>query len=127
MRLIRAGRALLLRDARMGPHLWFILTDPDPGHERIVLVMLVTERAHTDRTLLLGVGDHPFIRHPSAVDFGTARYAPAAKLEDALATGRAELSADMSSVLLARVRTGLLTSARTPNQIADDCRLRFSP
>jgi len=121
--MLRAGRALLLRDARMGTHLWFVLTDPDP--DRMVLVMLVTERAHTDRTLRLVVGDHPFIRHPSAVDFGTATYFPAARLEEALSSGRATLAADMSPELLAQVQTGLLTSARTPNAIAAYCRLKF--
>jgi hypothetical protein len=125
MRLLRAGRALVLRDARMGTHLWFVLTDPDPEHNRKVLVMLVTVRAHTERTLHLEAGDHPFIRHTSAVDFGTATYAPAARLEEALTSGRATLAADMSPLLLERVRAGLLASPRTPNVIAAACRAQF--
>jgi hypothetical protein len=52
-----AGRALVLRDARMGTHLWFVLTDPDPDRNSMVLVMLVTVKPHTDRTLHLDVGD----------------------------------------------------------------------
>jgi hypothetical protein len=127
VRLLRAGRALVVRDADMGTHLWFVLTDPDPERDWMVLVMLVTVKPHTDRTLHLDVGDHRFIRHTSAVDFGTARYAPARKLEQALSSGRATLEADMSPGLLARVRAGLLTSARTPNEIADDCRAKFQP
>ena len=75
MRLLRAGRALLVRDAAMGTHLWFAVTDPDP--HAMVLVMLV--------------------------------------------------SSDMSPALLGRVRAGLLASARTPNEIADYCRAKFSP
>jgi hypothetical protein len=109
----------------MGTHLWFVLTDPDP--QAMVLVMLVSVKPHTDRTLQLHVGDHPFIRHPSAVDFGTARYVPAGKLEDALSSGRASLHSDMSDALLARVRAGLLASARTPNEIAAYCRARLAP
>lgn len=124
--MLRAGRALILRDARMGTHLWFVLTDPDPDREWMVLVMLVSERPHTDRTVRLDSGDHPFIRHTSAVDFGTATYAPATKLEEALASGRATLAADMSAELLARVRTGLLASARTPNAVAANCRALFN-
>lgn len=125
MRLLRAGRALLVRDAAMGTHLWFVVTDPDP--HAMVLVMLVSLKPHTDRTLVLDQGDHPFVDHPSSVDFGTARYFPAAKLEAALASGRANLHSDMSPALLERVRTGLLASARTPNEIADYCRAKFSP
>jgi hypothetical protein len=111
----------------MGTHLWFVLTDPDPDRDWMVLVMLVSERPHTDRTLRLVVGDHPFVRHPSSVDFGTATYAPAGKLEDALSSGRATLAEDMSADLLARVRAGLLTSARTPNDVATYCRGIFQP
>lgn len=125
--MLRAGRALLVRDARMGTHLWFVLTDPDPERDWLVLVMLVTVKEHTDRTLHLDVGDHPFVRHPSAVDFGTAKYAPAAKLEDALSSGRAMLAEDMSAALLARVRAGLMVSGRTPNDIAEYCRALFNP
>jgi hypothetical protein len=125
--MLRAGRALLVRDARMGTHLWFVLTDPDPDRDWVVLVMLVTVKEHTDRTVHLEVGDHPFIRHSSAVDFGTAKYAPAAKLEDALSSGRATLAEDMSAALLARVRAGLLVSGRTSNDVADYCRALFNP
>ncbi|HEX8275682.1 MAG TPA: hypothetical protein VF615_23815 [Longimicrobiaceae bacterium] len=39
--MLKAGSALLLRDARMGTHLWFVLTDPDPDRDWMVLVMLV--------------------------------------------------------------------------------------
>jgi hypothetical protein len=121
-----AGRALVLRDARMGTHLWFVLTDPDPDRNSIVLVMLVTVKTHTDRTLHLDVGDHPFVRHESAVDFGTAKYVPAVRLQDGLASGRATLAEDMSADLLTRVRAGLLASARTPNDVADYCRPLFT-
>ena len=71
MRLLRAGRALLIRDAAMGTHLWFVVTNPDP--HAMVLVMLVSLKPHTDRTLVLDQGDHPFVDHPSSVDFGTLR------------------------------------------------------
>jgi hypothetical protein len=66
------------------------------------------------------------VRHESAVDFGTAKYVPAVRLQDGLASGRAALAADMSADLLARVRAGLLASARTPNDVADYCRPLFT-
>lgn len=125
MDLVGAGRALRIRDTKLGAHLWFILTDPDPETRKVVLVMLVTERAHTDRTVRLDVGDHPFVRHASNVDYGTARYAPVGKLDAALAGGRATLDADLSAPLLARIRRGLLDSGRTPNDVAEYCRRVF--
>lgn len=102
----------------MGTHAWFVLTDPDAETDRVVLVMLVTERPHTDGTVCLGVRDHPFIRHASNVDYGTATFAPASKLESKLSDGVASLDPDMSAALLQRVRVGLLASSRTPNVVA---------
>jgi hypothetical protein len=122
MTLIGAGRTFLLRDRRMGTHLWLVLTDPDP-QSKVVTVVLVTERAHTERTVRLDVGDHPFVRHPTNVDFGAATYFPVAKLERAVATGRASLDADLSVDLLARVRRGLIESSHTPNDIVAHCRV----
>ena len=111
----------------MGTHLWFVLTDPDADSGLVILVALVTERGHTDRTLRLDVGDHPFIVRMSNVDFGTAKFAPAARLDSHLGRGVAELDADMSSSLLERVREGLVRSSRTPNQVADAFRRGRAP
>jgi hypothetical protein len=125
VRFIRAGRALIIRDRRMGTHLWFVLTDPDAVTGRVVIVALVTERAHTEKTVRLDVGDHPFITHASNVDFGSSTYAPASKLDAALAERRATLGADMSSDLLDRVRRGLIGSSRAPNEIVSYCKAVF--
>lgn len=114
---IRAGRSLRIRDVRMGWHLFFVVTDPDPT-TKVVTVMLVTERPHTDHTCILDVGDHPFVRHRSSVDYGTARFAPVRKLEEAVRRARASFDADLSDDLLERVRAGLLASGRTPNDVA---------
>ena len=125
MNLIRAGRSLRIRDARTNTHLWFVLTDPDPATGKVVLVMLVTERDHTEKTVRLDVGDHPFVRHPSNVNFGSATYAPSAKLDASLRRGVATLDADMSDDLLARVRHGLLASSHAPHDVAEHCRGLF--
>jgi mRNA-degrading endonuclease toxin of MazEF toxin-antitoxin module len=123
--ILRAGRSLIIRDRKMGTHLWFVLTDPDAETRLVVIVVLVTERAHTETSVRLDVGDHPFIKHASNVDFGSATYALAVKLEAALASKRAEVSADMSPELLAKVRQGLVESSHTPNEIVAYCRKSF--
>lgn len=116
---ICAGRSVRIRDARMGTHLWFVVTDPDPVTNKVVIVMLVSERAHTERTLRLHPGDHAFIQHASAVDFGTAKYAPVSKLETALSNNRASFDMDMSPTLLKRVLAGMVESSHTPHDIVD--------
>ena len=124
MLVIAAGRTLLLRDRRMGTHLWVVLTDPDPML-KVVIVALVSARAHTDKTVQLNVGDHPFVRRSTNVDFSTATYAPVSKLSTGLATGRATLDSDMSPAALAAIQQGLLVSSRTPNDIVSYCRPIF--
>lgn len=79
MDFIRAGRAIMVRDRRMGTHLWFVLTDPDPSTRLVVMVPLVTERSHTEKMVRLGVGDHPFILHASNIDYGGATFAPSSR------------------------------------------------
>jgi hypothetical protein len=123
--MIAAGRTVLLSRNGMGEHLWMILTDPDALTQKVVMVALVTERDHTDHTVRLDVGHHPFIRHPTNVDYGTATFAPSAALEAGITAGGAEIHADLSNGLLRRVRTGLLVSSRTPNVIKDHCRPSF--
>ena len=109
----------------MGTHLWFVLTDPDPDTRLVVMVMLVTERTHTDRTVRLEVGDHTFISRATNVDYGGCRFVPLTKLERALETRRASLNSDASTALLRKLREGLLASSHTPHAIVDHCRPLF--
>jgi hypothetical protein len=126
MELVRAGRALLLRetpDAK--PHLWFVLTDPDGIQPRVVAVMVRSARHFTDPTVVLTVGDHPFVRHESSVHYSSARRFTVQALQKAFGHGHCSLQADMSPTLLARVREGLMRSPFTVNVIREYCRDRF--
>ena len=126
MHVLRAGRALLLSDPSVpSPHLWFTVTDPEPTIGKFVAVLLVTARAHTDRTVALGPGDHPFITHASHVDFGAARFMLRAKVQARLADGRCRLEADTSPDLLVRIQAGLFASPRTIHAVANYCRERL--
>lgn len=129
MELVCAGRAFILSGLVLGaplkPHLFFILTDPDPVTGTVIAAMVVTAKAHTDKTVTLHAGDHPFIRHESNVDFSVAGYIHPARLQRALAQGKCDIQPDIDAALLAKVRIGLLTSSRTINEIGDYCRSHF--
>jgi len=122
---ISAGRSLYLTNDLAGPHLWFVLTDPDPKTAHIVIVRVVTTRSHTDKTVVLATGCHPFIKRESNVEYGAARIDPVHTLEGAIHAGHCKLDQDMSKSLLAIVRNGLLASPRTIHYVADYCRARF--
>ena len=87
--------------------------------------MVVTSRGHTDKTVTLMPGDHPFVQHESNVDFGGAVLVRLERFHRAVEAGRCRLQPDMDARLLQRVRDGLLASPRTVHWIADHCRERF--
>ena len=92
MQFVRAGAAFLLVDPRFNnaPHLWVILTDPDStvADGKIVAVCFVSVRPHTDPTTVLQVGDHPFVRHPTHIDYGSAKLLRVETLEHGQALQR---------------------------------------
>ena len=123
MQFIAAGRTFLVfgRDFAPDPHLWFVLSNPDPQTGHVVAVMLVTARSHTDKTVTLNSGDHPFIRHESNIDYGFARLLLADKIMAAIRESRCELQPDISNALLSRLCIGLLQSHRTIHFLKDHC------
>jgi len=51
---MRAGASFLISGGRVGkPHLWLVLTDPEPPTGKVVIAMVVTSRPHTDKTVTL--------------------------------------------------------------------------
>jgi hypothetical protein len=122
---IRAGRSFTVPGP--GPnqfHLWIVLTDPDPADDKVVAVMVVSEKPHTDKTVTLNVGDHPFFQHTSNIDYGTTKLFPRVKLENQI-NARGKLRQDVSPALLEKARAGVFGSSRCPNYIKQYFETRF--
>ncbi len=107
------------------PHLWFVLTDPSGNPPKVVSVMLRTAKSYTDPTLILNIGDHPFMSRPTCVDYSTAKLVSILILEEGISNALIEEYDDMSPNLLEVVQKSLLASPRTPNYIIDYCRDKF--
>ncbi len=100
---MHCGDALLLPAPASGvgtPHLWILVTEPDPATHLCVIVSVTTLREGKDQTVILDKGDHPFIRHSSTVFFSDAMLADARRLEADIATGTALPHASCSPGLL---------------------------
>ena len=70
---LSAGCTVLFSHRQGSPqHLWIALTNPDETSGEFVIVMIRTKRSFTDDTLILHPGEHPFLRHESCVDYGSA-------------------------------------------------------
>ena len=127
MNFVAAGRTFFLSKGPPDPpqHLWIVLTDPDPITTHVVIVMLVSARDYTDKTVKLSPGCHPFIEHETNVDYSTATIILASKLEAVIKSKRCRLNADLKGSTFDEIRAGLRVSTRTPNYVVEHCKNRF--
>lgn len=113
-----AGTGFLDRDTRHTgkPHVWFLLTEADQEN-RVLAVMLVTRRRHSDGTTAIQPGEHPFVTAESVISYGETKLIPLDKLQLWLDTGRALPMEPLSPELLSRIGNGLRISGFTPNWV----------
>lgn len=111
MSAIGAGSAILLSEPPLhNPHLWFVLTDPYGDPPKLIAVMMRTRTKFTDDTVVLVSGEHPFVRHDSAVHYSTAQIFSVKSLMKAMRDGRCHVRESVEVALLGRLQQGLLTS-----------------
>jgi hypothetical protein len=103
------------------PHLWIILTEPDPY---CVLVSLSTLRYDKDQTVILHRGDHPFLVKDSVAMYAYARLADIGDLATQVATGMAAPREPCTTEMLRLLRDGILASPDTPPKIQNFYRQR---
>jgi hypothetical protein len=96
------------------PHLWIVVTEPDP---LCVIVCLSTLRFNKDQTVLLRAGEHSFVRRDTAVLYMYAEIVDADHLRRQVADGRA-VSHDPCTVdVLRLIQDGILASPLTPRKV----------
>ena len=117
---VGAGDTLLFPGGDVAsPHLWVILWGPCGPADAVLMVMLTTLRPHSDRSCILIPGDHPFVRHDTAVAYGNVRRYTAAALDAVIADGTAKRRAPLTAEVLARLRAGFFASTRTPHAMIE--------
>ncbi len=69
-------------------HLWVILLNPEQPSGETVMVNLTTKKfSHQDMTTVLNIGEHPFIKHESIVNYGDANLVKANLIEQSFNMG----------------------------------------
>ena len=122
---MRAGDALLLpKPGQTVAHLWVLLTDRDAATDEVPVVNLTTQRPHSDTTVILNSGDHPFVQHATVVNFTVARLIKAGLLTAFAHTGAYLPQPPLSDAVLQRIQSGLLASLFTANKFKDYFRQR---
>jgi hypothetical protein len=104
------------------PHLWIVVTRPDPEFHLCAIVSVTTLRNSKDQTVILRAGDHPFIRHDSTIFYGDAMIVDARRLESEFAAGLALVREKCSAATLKLVQDGVLASPFTRPKILRFCR-----
>jgi hypothetical protein len=96
-------------------HLWIIVTPVSQGE--VVTVCMVTALKKTERLVVLKPGDHPFVKHESAIAYIFSKVRSVADIEALLRNGFAQRKEPMSPDVLRRIQAGVVDSDFTPNGV----------
>lgn len=96
-----------------------LITKPDPQTNEAIMVNVTTQRPHSETTVILKPGDHPFVQKPSVIFYADARKVDVQLLDEALRRGSFRAHATFQSAVLKRIQDGLLQSSLTPKKIKD--------
>src|SRR5947208_3401343 len=112
MSVVKAGICVHLKSAdNLLSHLWVVLTDPLGDPSQVALVNLTKQKSHSDNTVVLNAGDHPFIKQATIVNYARATIQSATALENAI---KADITmrhkTDCASDILEKIREGLFKS-----------------
>ena len=107
-------------------HLWIVLTERDAAGKAYCVNVTGMGDHIADTTLILEVGDHPFIEKQSVLLYSKAALLDVCTIETELSNPRSRTNwkqfEPCSAELLERVRRGLLASKHTKNAIKNHCR-----
>ena len=104
------------------PHLWIVVTQPDPQTRLCAIVSVTTLRNSKDQTIILRPGNHPFLRHDSTIFYGDAMIVDARRLDAEIAAGLALRRDNCTQATLKLVQDGVLASPFTRMKVVRFCR-----
>ena len=100
-------------------HLWIILSDPVLDPDRVVIVNLTTHTIDEESACILKKGDHPFVKHKTAVRYRDARITHLADLEKLRIARLLASREPCSKSLLAKLRDG---ASKDADLLPEECR-----
>ena len=109
--------------AKFDSHLWIILSEPSIDSENVVIVNFTTHTIDEEQYCLVHKGDHPFVKHKTAVRYRDAKTVSIDQLDTLVKASQLKPNRPLSATLLKRVRDGAAKSDFLPEgcrQILDD-------
>jgi hypothetical protein len=122
---MKAGDTVVMHNLTGGnpiPHLWFVVTEPDPATHLCAMVGLTTLKDDKDQTVLLNPSEHPFVTQTSAVYFSGALIVDVREIETRIAEGKVKPHKCCSSSLLKLIQQGMTSSPFTPKKVVTFCK-----
>ena len=113
------GDAFVLKNLGVDDHLWVVVSDPDRGPDRVVIVSLTTLTPQKEQACVIQGGEHPWVRHLSCAAYEFARIVRKADLNQLRHAGQFDMQVPVSAALLERLRRGVADSTRIPMACAD--------
>ena len=100
-------------------HLWVVISDPAMSADRVLIVNFTTRRKDSDSACILQAGEHPFVHHPTCVNYAGAKVVSEAEIRTLLQKGLLSSHSAISAALLKRIRDGAAASERMSLDHAD--------
>ena len=103
---MKSGDTLLIDEpgTSYDSHLWIVISDMDEDPHFALIVNMTTWRDDKDQACILDVGDHPYVKHKTCINYAKAKHLPAVPLDDWIATGKIKNLEPVSDALLKRIR-----------------------
>jgi hypothetical protein len=87
-----------------------IISDPAKDSKNVVIVRFLSYQDYQEQSCTLESGDHPFVKHKTCVDYAGAILVADSKLEQLKASGRLKSKANLSPIILAKIRDAVPVS-----------------
>jgi len=87
-------------------HLFVVISDPSQDRERVVVVPMMTWDQYKESTCVLEVGEHPFVRHTSYIDYRCAELVSATFIESQTKIRAFRKHTPATPALLTKIREG---------------------
>jgi hypothetical protein len=118
--MLKCGDAFLMAQPRVSvEHLWIVATEPLPNTDQVIIVNVTKARDHSDKTVILRPGDHPFVKTTSVIYFHGSLVTDLKQVEKGFAARICSPHRPCSPQLIRRIQQGLLESGFTPNGIKE--------
>jgi hypothetical protein len=107
-----AGTTFLLSAGDI--HLWIIISDPKLDAQDVLIVNLTSLAPRKEQSCVLRVGDHPWIRHDTCVNYGDSKVTTLDKLVDARDANALMIQSPVRPDILQRIRESAMNSTKLP-------------